>query len=81
MWPLVVLVVALALILLAGWWFDRSRAREGRAPYVDRRPYRPDFHGESTEFGHDPPTKYIDHPSGGGPPPGVDRGDDRPPPR
>ena len=80
--PLVIIIlVLLAIVLLAGWWFDHSRRREGRAPYVDRGPYRPDYHGESTEFSHMPPTPYIDHPDGGGPPPGVDRGDERPPRR
>jgi hypothetical protein len=80
--PLIVIIlVLLALVLLAGWWFDHSRRREGRSPYVDRRPYRPDYHGESSEFGHMPPTPYIDHPDGGGAPPGVERGDERPPRR
>ncbi len=80
--PLVIIIlVLLALVLLAGWWFDHSRRREGRAPYVDRRPYRPDYHGESTEFGHSPPTPYIDHPDGGGPPPGVERDDEHVPRR
>ena len=80
--PLVVIIlVLLALVLLAGWWFDHSRRREGRTPFEDRRPYRPDYHGESTEFGHAPPTPYIDHPDGGGPPPGVDRKDELPPRR
>jgi hypothetical protein len=80
--PLVIIILALlALVIFAGWWFDRTRRREGRAPYVDRRPYRPDFHGESTEFGHMPPTPYIDHPTGGGPPPGVEVAGPEPPPR
>jgi hypothetical protein len=81
MTPFIILLVVLALVLLAAWWFDRTRRREGRDEYVDRRPYRPDFHGESSEIGHMPPTPYIDHPTGGGPPPGVERGDERPPRR
>ena len=80
--PLVIIILALlALVILAGWLFDRARRREGRAPYVDRRPYRADFHGESSEFGHMPPTPYIDHPTGGGAPPGVERDGPEPPPR
>lgn len=80
--PLVIIILALlALVILAGWWFDRTRRREGRAPYEDRRPYRADFHGESSEFGHMPPTPYIDHPTGGGPPPGVETDGPAPPPR
>jgi hypothetical protein len=80
--PLVVIIlVLLAIVLLAGWWFDHSRRREGRTAYEDRRPYRPDYHGESTEFGHAPPTPYIDHPDGGGPPPGVERPDEHVPRR
>ena len=80
--PLIIIIAAFfAIALLAAIWFDRSRRREGRAAYVDRRPYRPDFHGESSEVGHMPPTPYIDHPTGGGPPPGVERDGPGPPPR
>ena len=81
--PLVINILALlAVVIVAGQWFDRTRRREGRGEYVDRRPYRADFHGESSEFGHMPPTPYIDHPTGAGPPPGVERdGPERPPRR
>ena len=72
----IVVVIVLVLVLVAAWWFDRSRQQEGRPPFGNRRPYRPDFHGESTPYGH-PNTADIEHADGAGEPPGVNRGDDR----
>ena len=78
------LLPALGLILLvllaAAWRFDRARSASGGAPY--RGSNRPDFYGQSSDASWDVPTPYIDHPDGGGTPPGVERpGDIRPPRR
>ncbi len=35
-WPFLVLGGLLLLVLLAGWWFDRTRQREGRGQYEVR---------------------------------------------
>jgi len=71
---LVALVGILAVILYAAWRLDRARSTGARAPYLDAN--RPDFYGRASESRWEVPTAYIDHPDGGGAPPGVDRGDD-----
>ncbi|MEO8510841.1 MAG: hypothetical protein ABI534_06315 [Chloroflexota bacterium] len=75
------LLPALGLILLvllaAAWRFDRARNAAGGLPYKGSN--RPDFYGQSSDASWDVPTAYIDHPDGGGTPPGVERpGDVRP---
>lgn len=73
---LVAIVVLLAII---AWRFDRGRAAGARTPYLDAN--RPDFYGRSGESSWEVPTPYIDHPTGAGEPPGVDRGDEPAPRR
>ncbi len=64
----------LVMLLVAGWRFDRARRPGAPAPYRDAN--RPDFYGRSSTSHWEVPTPYIDHPDGGGEPPGVDRGDE-----
>lgn len=71
---LVALGGILAVLLAAGWRLDRSRGAGAPAPFKDAN--RPDFYGRSSERNWEVPTAYIDHPDGGGEPPGVDRGDE-----
>lgn len=75
------IVVALVGILVvmgfAAWRFDRTRGASAAPPFKDVN--RPDFHGDALTW--QVPTPYIDHPSGGGEPPGVDRGDEPAPRR
>ena len=73
--PLVVAGLGiLAVLLLAAWRFDSARGPGAPAPYKDAN--RPDFYGRSGTSHWEVPTAYIDHPDGGGEPPGVDRGDE-----
>ncbi|MEX0710109.1 MAG: hypothetical protein WD116_02780 [Chloroflexota bacterium] len=69
----------LAVVLFAAWRLDRARGLGARGPYLDEN--RPNFYGRSSSQHWEVPTPYIDHPSGGGEPPGVDRGDDPAPRR
>ena len=69
---LVALVVILVAIGFAAWRLDRSRSAGARAPYLDE--HRPDFYGRSSASSWEVPTPYIDHRTGAGEPPGVDRG-------
>ena len=73
---LLAIVVLLAIVALR---FDRGRAPSAPAPYRDAN--RPDFYGGSSESTWEVPTPYIDHPTGAGEPPGVDRGDEPAPRR
>ena len=70
--------VALAVILVAigfaAWRLDRSRSAGARASYLDEN--RPDFYGRSSGSSWEVPTAYIDHRTGAGEPPGVNRGDE-----
>ncbi len=72
------LPLALAAILVAigfaAWRLDRSHSVGARTPYLDEN--RPDFHGSSTASSWEVPTPYIDHRTGAGEPPGVNRGDE-----
>jgi hypothetical protein len=68
------LVAILVVIGLAAWRLDRSRSAGAVAPYRDEN--RPDFYGRSSNFRWEVPTLYIDHRTGAGEPPGVDRGDE-----
>ena len=70
---LVALVAIVVLLAIIAWRFDRGRAPGAPAPYLDAN--RPDFFGRSGESTWEVPTPYIDHPTGAGEPPGVDRGD------
>lgn len=70
----VALVAILVVIGFAAWRLDRSRSAGARAPYLDE--HRPDFYGRSSASSWEPPTPYIDHRTGAGEPPGVDRGDE-----
>jgi hypothetical protein len=73
------LVAILVVIGYAAWRLDRSRSVGARTPYLDRN--RPDFYGSSSASSWEVPTAYIDHPTGAGEPPGVDRGDEPAPRR
>jgi len=68
------LLAILAVIGFAAWRLDRSRTPGARAPYLDAN--RPDLYGQSSESSWEVPTAYIDHRTGAGEPPGVDRGDE-----
>jgi Short repeat of unknown function (DUF308) len=78
-----VVAMVLALVGLAafGEWRDKPRQRGIHNPAAAFDPNKPNLYGRSSESHWEPPTPYIDHPDGGGAPPGVDRGDDRPPPK
>lgn len=69
--PLLVLVIALALVLLAGWWFDRTRRREGRGQYEVRgnKQQMVDV-PVAGEMVDKPPERRVDHSSA------LDDGDD-----
>lgn len=72
------LPLAMAAILVtigfAAWRLDRSRSAGARTPYIDEN--RPDFYGRSSASSWEVPTAYIDHRTGAGEPPGVNRGDE-----
>jgi hypothetical protein len=66
----VALIAILAVTFFAAWWLDRTRP--GRtAPFRDAN--RPDLYAPMMNRTGQVPTAYIDHPTGGGPPPGVER--------
>ena len=73
------LVAILVVVGVAAWRLDRTRGAGAAAPYRDAN--RPDFYGSSSESSWEIPTAYIDHRTGAGEPPGVDRGDEPPPRR
>jgi hypothetical protein len=73
------LAAILVLLVIVAWRFDRGRAPGAPAPYLNAN--RPDFYGRSGESTWEVPTPYIDHPTGAGEPPGVDRGDETAPRR
>lgn len=75
----IALVAILVALLYAAWRLDRARGIGASPPYLDAN--RPDFYGGSGESSWEVPTAYIDHPTGGGPPPGVERGGEPPPRR
>ena len=75
---LVSLVLIAVILAIIAWRFDRGRAPGAPPPFLDAN--RPDFYGRSSESTWEVPTPYIDHPTGAGEPPGVDR-DDEPSPR
>ena len=66
---LLVILVGLMAAVVVGERLDRSRqhGRHDPAAHFDRN--RGDFHGEQASW--TTPTPYIDHPDGGGTPPGV----------
>lgn len=68
------LVAILVVIGFAAWRLDRARPVGARPPYLDKN--RPDFYGRSSDSAWEVPTPYIDHRTGAGEPPGVDRGDE-----
>ena len=68
------LVAILVVIGFAAWRLDRARSAGAAPPYRDEN--RPDFYGRSSSSTWEAPTPYIDHRTGAGEPPGVDRGDE-----
>lgn len=73
-WPFWVLGAVLLLVLLGGWWFDRTRHREGLSGYEvgDNKQQMVDVPvaGEMIEK---PPERRVDHSSALAP--GTDEGD------
>ena len=63
-WPFVVLGGLLLLVLLAGWWFDRTRQREGRGQY-EVRGNKQQMVGVPVagEMIEKPPERRVDHSS------------------
>jgi hypothetical protein len=78
---LVAIIVALMALAAFGEWRDRPRQRGIHNPAAAFDPNKPNEYGRSSDHQWEPPTAYIDHPDGGGAPPGVDTGDDRLPPK
>jgi hypothetical protein len=54
---------------LAAWNLDRTGRGAAALRRIDQ--HRPEFFGRSSAGGWEVPTAYIDHPDGGGAPPGV----------
>lgn len=71
---LLALVGILVVVGFAAWRFDLGRGTSASIGAMDAN--RPTFHGDASTW--QVPTPYIDHPTGGGEPPGVDRGDEPP---
>ena len=73
LFPLVIaVIVTLVASLVGAWNLDRGRRiQTGR--YYDEN--KPNFYGPVQNRTWQVPTSYIDHRSGGGAPPGVDRND------
>ena len=63
-WPFWAVGAVLLLVLLAGWWFDRTRRREGRGQYEVRGNKQQmvdvPVAGEMIEK---PPQRRVDHSS------------------
>ncbi len=74
-------VVGLIVLTWVAQQRDRARQRGRHDPGSKMPRWRGDFHGRSSQHRWEVPTAYIDQPTGGGPPPGVQRGDERPPRR
>jgi len=60
--------------LLLAWNLDRTGRGAAALERLDQN--RPDFYGQSGGEGWSVPTAYIDHPTGTGPPPGVEQYDE-----
>jgi hypothetical protein len=73
----IALIGVVVVIMFAAWRLDRARSAGAPPPYKDAN--RPDFYGHASTW--QVPTPYIDHPTGAGEPPGVDRGDEPAPRR
>lgn len=70
----VTFVAILGVTFFAAWWLDRTRPGLV-APFRDGN--RADLYGPMVNQTGQVPTAYIDHPTGGGPPPGVERHGER----
>lgn len=68
---MVLVVVGLMVAVVIGERLDRSRQRAPHDPAAHFDRNRGDFHGDEESW--TTPTPYIDHPDGGGTPPGVNR--------
>ncbi len=68
------IVLMFVALLLASWNLDRQRRPGARSPVLD--PNSANFYAPM-DGGWEVPTAYIDHPTGGGPPPGVEQYDSR----
>ncbi len=69
----VTLIAIFAVALFAAWWLDRGRSAGAAPPFRDEN--RPELYAPMANATWQVPTSYIDHPSGGGPPPGVEQYD------
>jgi hypothetical protein len=70
----VAVAAVLAAVLVAGWQLDRRAGPGGHPGPRDRKRF--DFFGRASHSQWEPPTSYIDHPTGVGEPPGANRGDE-----
>lgn len=68
---MVLVLVGLMAAVVVGERLDRSRQRGPHDPAASFDRNRGDYHGDEQSW--TTPTSYIDHPDGGGTPPGVDR--------
>ena len=68
---MILVLVGLMVAVVVGERLDRSRQRAPHDQAAHLDPNRGDFHGDAQSW--TTPTPYIDHPDGGGTPPGVDR--------
>lgn len=68
-------VATLAIAFIAAWLLDRTRSRGPLPPYFDAN--QGNFQAPMNSRTWQVPTAYIDHPTGGGPPPGVERHGER----
>ncbi|HSM37966.1 MAG TPA: hypothetical protein VK838_01450 [Candidatus Limnocylindrales bacterium] len=68
-WPFWAVGAVLLLVLLAGWWFDRTRRREGRGQY-EVRGNKQQMVGVPVagEMIEKPPERRVDHSSAVGEP-------------
>ncbi len=65
------IVLGLMAAVVVGERLDRGRQRGAHDPAAHFDPNRGQWHGNEGSW--QTPTPYIDHPAGGGAPPGVER--------
>ncbi len=70
---LVLIVLALLASVMLGERLDRTRQRSHHDAAEHFDVNRGELYGRSSESSWDTPQPYIDHPDGGGTPPGVER--------
>ena len=70
----VTLIASVAGVLIPAWYLDRVGAGRKAASRIDSN--APNFYAPMGNATWQVPTSYIDHPRGGGAPPGVEQSDD-----